>query len=57
MAKANIAAVMKKMEENDKFVKLGLRTFWDSRASSKEEIERALNEESGLTGPPSKDSS
>jgi len=54
MAKANIAAVMKKIEENDiKFVKLwftDILGFLKSFSVPKEEIEKALNEGIGFDG-------
>ncbi len=54
MAKASIAAVMKKMEENDiKFVKLwftDILGFLKSFSVPKEEIEKALNEGIGFDG-------
>ena len=54
MAKAEIAAVMKKIEENDiKFVKLwftDILGFLKSFSVPKEEIEKALNEGIGFDG-------
>jgi glutamine synthetase len=54
MAKTNIAAVMKKIEENDiKFVKLwftDILGFLKSFSVPKEEIEKALNEGIGFDG-------
>ena len=54
MVKANIAAVMKKIEENDiKFVKLwftDILGFLKSFSVPKEEIEKALNEGIGFDG-------